>query len=135
MSFPTTQKVFFSLSLALFFFACGASEMSDEGYQISSSLTAPSQLEATAGNKIVTLQWNESPMAESYLLYYGTSQELGEVEAVNGQDFTVLGLTNDVTYYFAVASVNAKGEISRRSKTISATPSLRQEMNEPITQE
>src|SRR5207244_822842 len=89
---------------------------------------APQNLVATAGNRAVTLRWSApasdggSPV-ENYTIYRGTSPSNLAVLIAGSKSLSLCdgGVTNGVTYYYAVAAVNAVGT-GPRSPPISATP-------------
>jgi fibronectin type 3 domain-containing protein len=86
---------------------------------------APTGLTATAGNQVVELAWNSTLGATSYNVYRGTSSG-GEsttpiATGITGTSFNDTGLTNGVTYYYAVAAVNSHGP-GNLSNEASATP-------------
>ena len=89
---------------------------------------APQNLVATAGNRAVTLRWSApasdggSPV-ENYTIYRGTSPSNLAVLIAGSKSLSLFdgGVTNGVTYYYAVAAVNAVGT-GPRSPPISATP-------------
>ena len=91
--------------------------------------SAPRNLQATAGDGSVTLNW-EAPANDgglpilAYLVYRGTTQNGETFLAGAGLTltFTDLTVTNGVTYYYKVTATNAIGE-SPRSNEASATPS------------
>ncbi|MGO8672517.1 MAG: kelch repeat-containing protein [Capsulimonadaceae bacterium] len=101
----------------------GTSAQSNEA---STTLTpnAPTGLTASAGNTQVGLSWTSSYAATSYSIYRGTTSG-GEgstpVGTANGLSYTNSGLTNGVTYFYKVASVNAGGT-GMLSAEASATP-------------
>jgi uncharacterized protein (DUF1800 family)/fibronectin type 3 domain-containing protein len=88
-------------------------------------LAAPTNLSATAGNAMVTLSWTAVTGATSYNVYRGTT--------ANGQSatptatllttsaFVDSAVSNGVTYFYKVTSVNASGE-GPRSAEASASP-------------
>src|SRR5207249_4677133 len=88
---------------------------------------SPGNLQAIPGNGNVTIQWSGAPNngapVTSYRVYRGTTsgttslvKTLGNVDT-----YTDTGLTNGVTYYYAVAAVNSIGE-GPRSPLVAATP-------------
>ena len=90
---------------------------------------APSLQSAVAGvgnNALVTLNWSPAASgaaAQGYLVYYGTaSASYGIPLAVgNVTNYTVTGLSNGVTAYFAVVATSAQG-YSLPSNELNATP-------------
>ncbi len=93
---------------------------------------AVSGLSATAGAGSVALSWGTTADAVKYKVYYGTS-EITDVTAsgvtydgeTTGITYTVDGLTDGTTYYFAVTAVDEAGNESPvgTGSTGSATPS------------
>ncbi|MDT3428939.1 hypothetical protein J2Z22_004534, partial [Paenibacillus forsythiae] len=86
---------------------------------------SPTGLAAIAGDGQANLSWNSVTGATSYEIYQGTSPgEYGEsaVATVSGttSSYTVTGLTNGATYYFAVKAVNDGGS-SAYSNEVHAT--------------
>ncbi len=81
---------------------------------------APSGLSATAGNGSATLTWSAPGTSGSsaivgYDIFEGTSPGQEATTPVNSTpvsstSYTVTGLTNETTYYFTVAAVNASGQ-------------------------
>jgi hypothetical protein len=86
---------------------------------------APAGLAATAGNHQIVLNWNASSGATSYNVYRGTATGAeGTTPIASGitsTSFTDTGLTNNATYYYKVAAVNASGT-SGKSNEAWATP-------------
>ena len=88
----------------------------------------PWNLQAAAGNGMVTLTWappvwdGGSPVT-NYTIYRGTTPggETFLVELGNVLTFADTGLTNGVTYCYQIAAVNAVGE-GPRSSEVCATP-------------
>ena len=91
-------------------------------------LAPPDGLSAIAGDGEVTLSWNSVADADSYQVYYSTSDNVSstnyEVVASTSITSVVLdGLTNGTTYYFIVSSTNSFGE-SNTSMVTPSTPSV-----------
>ena len=84
---------------------------------------APVLNTATAGDKQVTLFWAAATGATGYKVYYGTAPGVygAPVSVGNVTSYTVTGLINGTTYYFAVSATNTGGE-SVRSNEMSAAP-------------
>jgi len=89
--------------------------------------SVPRNLAATAGSGVVTLRWsapaaNGGSPIKNYTIYRGVSRDslmvLARASALSLFDG---GLTNGVTYYYAVAAVNSIGE-GPRSPLVAATP-------------
>jgi len=85
-------------------------------------LQVPTGLTATASNMQAQLTWNASPGAFSYNLKRSTTNDSGFALITNltGTSYIDSGLTNNLTYYYVVSSVNAGGE-SADSPAVSAT--------------
>jgi stress response protein SCP2 len=65
-----------------------------------------------AGNGSLTLNWTIVVLADSYAVYYGTSQTPPSTPAktgLTGTSTTITGLVNDTTYYVWVEAVNVGG--------------------------
>lgn len=99
--------------------------------------TPPADVEnvkASAGNAQVNLTWNvttDNAAVKGYRVYYGKESvncdgcdyQFGPIDAGNKIAFTVGGLTNGVTYYFAVTAYDEAGnESTSYSSEVSATP-------------
>ena len=90
---------------------------------------APSLQSAVAGvgnNALVTLNWSPAASgaaAQGYLVYYGTASASYGIPLAVGYvtNYTVTGLSNGVTAYFAVVATNAQG-YSLPSNELNATP-------------
>ncbi len=88
---------------------------------------APAGLVATTGNGQVSLSWSPAANAAAYNIYYATSPGVTiatatKVPTITATSTIVTGLTNDVTYYFAITAVNSSGE-SPLSGQVSSVPS------------
>ena len=74
--------------------------------------TAPTNLVASSGAQQVSLTWNPSAYATSYIIYMSTSQTGPFTPVswgVNATNYYYTGLTVGATYYFEVAGANANG--------------------------
>ena len=91
---------------------------------LSTVLSAPSGLAATAGSGQVALTWNAVSSASSYSVKRATTSG-GTYTTVQtdlaSTSFTDTGLTNGTTYYYVVSASNLGGE-SVNSAEASATP-------------
>ncbi|ACL69174.1 glycosyl hydrolase [Halothermothrix orenii] len=83
----------------------------------------PNLNSATAGDGEVSLSWDSVSGVTGYNLHYGTSSGSYSVtiDVGNSTSYTVTGLNNNTTYYFAVTAYNDNGE-SGYSNELSATP-------------
>jgi hypothetical protein len=112
------STIFLCLSLA----ACGDSPWHfDPGPPGS-----PSGLTAAPGNGQVALSWSTATNAAAYNVYYATTPGVekntsSKISTITSTSSIVTGLTNGVTYYFAVAAINSNSE-SPLSNEVSATP-------------
>jgi sugar lactone lactonase YvrE len=86
---------------------------------------APFLKPAISGDTQASLLWNPVDGSSGYTIYQSdNSSTVGtEVVSVSGSvyDYTVTGLMNGMTYYFAVKGTNYKGD-SPLSNTVSVTP-------------
>ena len=85
----------------------------------------PTNVSATAGDGTVALTWRAAAGASAYNVYRGTASG-GEVllqSNVSGPAFTDTGLTDGMTYYYEITSVNQLGE-SPLSSEVSTTPQM-----------
>ncbi len=96
--------------------------------------SAPTGLQATAGNAQITLSWNAVDGAASYVLYmarssgvnrsnYGSLPGGARIPGIGAASHGLTSLNNGSTYYFVVTAVNGAGE-SSESAQVSAMPSL-----------
>lgn len=96
---------------------------------------APGLLTATAGDGQVTLNWQQAPRAERYIVYIArepgiTKESYDELEGGGRYDyegiqppFDVTGLQNGVTYFFVVTSVSKSAYEGPESGEVWANPS------------
>jgi alpha-tubulin suppressor-like RCC1 family protein/fibronectin type 3 domain-containing protein len=92
----------------------------------------PRNLTAIAGNAKVVLSWNIATGAASYNVKRaqtagGPYTTIVSIPSVTATAFTDTAVTNDVTYYYTVTSVNRDGE-SVGTNEVSATPNA----NKPL---
>jgi len=85
--------------------------------------TTPSGLTATADESSVTLEWDAASDAESSVFRYEVTLDGEPAETVAATTATVDGLSGGTEYEFAVAAVDAFGNVSP-SATTSATTEL-----------
>jgi fibronectin type 3 domain-containing protein/streptogramin lyase len=114
--------------LSYYFVVTAVNSLGEEsGYSNMSGVTlisgAPTNLTASAGNGQATLTWNASLGATSYNIYYGTTSggPYPNKLSTTNTSYTVTGLSNGITYYFVVTSINAGGE-SGYSNSANVTP-------------
>ncbi len=83
----------------------------------------PTGLSATPGNMQASLSWGASSGATSYNVKRATTGggPYATIASVASTNFTNMGLTNGVTYFFVVSAVNSAGE-SVNSAQVSVTP-------------
>ncbi|ALS25048.1 S-layer homology domain-containing protein [Paenibacillus naphthalenovorans] len=84
----------------------------------------PQNLTATAGNRLVNLNWNTVTGATYYNVYMSEiPNAYGEtaLATVTGATYQVQNLTNGMTYYFVVKAGNPGG-LSAESNEVHATP-------------
>ena len=85
----------------------------------------PDNLTATADNASVFLDWNPTASATSYNVYWdnvsGVDRNDNKTVGISTDNYTVNNLTNGITYYFKVDSLNSNG-ISALSNEVSAIP-------------
>jgi hypothetical protein len=84
----------------------------------------PTSLVATPSNAVVSLSWNGSAGADSYIVKRGTTSGSGYTHIATGvtaASYLDTGLVNGTTYYYVVAATNVAG-VSSDSIEVSATP-------------
>ncbi|HKW29789.1 MAG TPA: hypothetical protein VJT54_10665, partial [Verrucomicrobiae bacterium] len=84
----------------------------------------PTSLVATASNAVVSLSWNGSAGADSYIVKRSTTSGSGYVTLASGVAATSYldsGVVGGTTYYYVVAAANNSG-VSSDSAEASATP-------------
>lgn len=91
----------------------------------STTLAAPTNLTATAGDARVSLSWTAVSGARDYSVYQATApgaQSATPVQSgITGTSVTLTGLSNGTIYYFVVKAVNAS-TTSAASNEVAATP-------------
>lgn len=87
-----------------------------------SAPAVPSGLAASAGDGQVVLSW--TAVQASDMAGYKLYQNGNLLTTVTGTTYTITGLTNNTQYGFQVASVDMLGNISAKSETVNATPSV-----------
>lgn len=88
--------------------------------------TQVQNVKAQAGTEQVTLTWDVFPNITGYKIYYGTSaSQLTNTVETDKTSYTITGLDNLKTYYFAVAAISTAGGQNwegGKSTVVSATP-------------
>jgi fibronectin type 3 domain-containing protein len=87
----------------------------------------PTGLGVTAGDKVVTLDWddNSEPDLASYSVYRSTtlgSPGTALASGLSTSDYTDSTVTNDITYYYSVTAIDEDGNESDPSDELDATP-------------
>ena len=87
--------------------------------------SAPTGLEAIAGNAQIALTWSATADATSYVLERSTSSggPYTQISTPGSSSYTDTGVVNGTTYYYVVIAVNS-AEQSAASAEASATPDL-----------
>lgn len=90
-----------------------------------SAPSAPTGVQATAGNASATLSWAAVTGATSYRVYRSSSSGGSYTQVANptGTSYVDTGLTNGTAYYYVVRALNGTTE-SANSTEVSATPSV-----------
>jgi hypothetical protein len=86
----------------------------------------PTGLTATSSNAAVSLTWNASDLANSYMIGRSTTTGGPYTDIATGVTATTYldtGLINGATYYYVVAATNAYG-LSSNSAEVNATPAV-----------
>jgi len=90
---------------------------------------APTALTAAAGNRKVTLDWDDATQQGFSHFAVKRSQTQGgpyvDVATPSNSDYANTGLVNGVTYYYVVTAVNLVGAESGLSAEVNATPTNR----------
>jgi len=96
----------------------------DPAWMPTTTVAAPANLTATAGDGQVGLNWSASAVASSYTVRRATSSGgpyANVTSGITATNYIDTGLTNGVTYYYVVQAVNANRS-SPDSNETSATP-------------
>lgn len=88
--------------------------------------SAPTNLQATAGDTMVSLAWSAVSGAVSYQVQYraGSSGPFTLGGNTDQTGLSVTGLTNGVSYEFVVVATDNVSNVSQSSNTATATPQL-----------
>ena len=94
--------------------------------QSSAAPSAPTGVQATAGNQQVSVGWNTVADATSYNVYWSTTSGVTptngtKVSGLATSPYVHAGLTNATPYYYVVTAQNGTGESSASSQ-VTATP-------------
>src|ERR1700737_1603299 len=94
--------------------------------------TAPTGLQASAGNAQVSLSWSVSANGTGYYLKRSTTRggPYTQIAATGSTSFTDTGVPNGTRYFYVVSSYNSAGQ-SANSAEASAAPSA--SLTIPIT--
>lgn len=110
--------------------AAGASELSSAvgAAPVAPGPASPASVNATAGDKVVTLAWAPVSGASSYNVYWAKASPVvpggagvTKIDKLTTTSYSHVGLTNGDKYYYIVTAVNAGGE-SAKPIEVSATP-------------
>ena len=109
--------VFLAMSCSLEF---GQEETSSGSSVSGSAPSAPTEVEMTAGNERITIQWKAVSGASSYNIYWSESPVVSLDTAKKIADisnpYIHTGLTNGATYYYVVTAMNSYGESSKSAE-------------------
>lgn len=91
---------------------------------------APTGLTATAGNNVVALEWNDNtePDRAGYNVFRSTTSTVALTAPLNAaplaaSDYSDTTVLPDTQYWYRVVALDASGNVSAASSTVSATPS------------
>lgn len=121
---PTQESYFYIVTASN---DIGESEPSKEVSAIvdPTPLAAPSNISATAGDAMVTIEWNPVARAQKYHLYWATHPGVAKTDHPTPGavlPYQHINLTNGTTYFYAVAAEDAWGNIWSLSEEVSAQP-------------
>jgi parallel beta-helix repeat protein len=130
---PNIPAATYYISLRAYDWASQRSPYADEVVVVvTGDTTAPDpiiNLVASAGDRIVDLSWNatSAPDLAHYNIYvgietYNSVSDLTPYASANSNSYQVTGLTNGVTYWFAVTAVDDSGNENPNVTAVSATP-------------
>jgi len=96
-------------------------------FAYSTTLPAPENVSASAGDNAATVSWDSVSGATSYNIYWSCESGVtktnyeGKIEEITTTSYIHTGLTNGITYYYVVTAFNEYGE-SNESNEVVATP-------------
>ena len=113
----------------LFAGACGGSTVQSSASAIpneSTTVSAPQNVTAVAGDQQVELNWDAVDQAFKYVIHYGKEEVLPgsdwSEEKVTSNSCIKNNLANGIKYYFVIYAVDIAGNWSDRSEQIEAIP-------------
>jgi hypothetical protein len=122
MTTPKSCSIVLLAACAVAASGCGSSG----GNSNTTVPSAPTGVQATAGNTEVTISWSPVTGATSYNVYWSTASGVtpasGTKIAGATSPYVQTGLTSGTTYYYVVTAVNANGE-SLASSQVNGAPS------------
>lgn len=119
------KNLFYFIFIFLSLTACGSGSSGGGSEDTNTgSVSAPENVQTTAGEGTITIEWNATQGATSYNVYWSTASGSG----TNGKAINVLGTTCDhekliygEDYFYVVTAVNGSGE-SLPSNEVTKTP-------------
>jgi fibronectin type 3 domain-containing protein len=91
---------------------------------VTTKAPTPMNLQATAADSRIILNWSASATATNYRVYRDTLGGVGGATNfwVRGSSFTDTGLVNGTSYFYELGAINVDGENYHSVSTASATP-------------
>lgn len=115
----TNKSYLVLLALLFLVSACGkggeGGKMAKESGTTSAVPTAPTGITAVSGKDRITVKWQPSQGAASYIIYYGAKPGAEKMQGEKITDITEtsyehIGVKRNAMYYYVVTAVNESGE-------------------------